>query len=322
MNTASYVDNLIAELKASGCSKEEAVVKLAEACVGWPYVYGARGEKCTPSIRKRYYNNYTTRNPGEAEQIKKNCEVMCGKASCANCKFYPGGDTRCYDCRGFSYWVLLQFGIKIQGGGATSQWNDNTNWEVKGTIDQYNGQVACFFQRDTKKPNVMSHTGLLVGNNMIVHCSGTVKKEKLYKKITHFAVPKGLDGGVVPGPTPTPTPTHSTIKRGSVGDDVKYCQSLLIKLGYDLGAYGADGKFGAKTETAVKAFQTSKNLKADGIVGKATWAALEEAAGGDTPQPAPVEKLYTLTIPHLTVAGIDALKAVYTLPTGAIIIEE
>lgn len=59
-------------------------------------------------------------------------------------------------------------------------------------------------------------------------------------------------------------------------------QQNLIKLGYGslLRPYGADGKDGAKTRAAVKAFQRdynkqfNKNIKVDGIPGPQTYAAL------------------------------------------------
>jgi peptidoglycan hydrolase-like protein with peptidoglycan-binding domain len=35
-----------------------------------------------------------------------------------------------------------------------------------------------------------------------------------------------------------------------------------------------DGKFGAKTEAAVKAFQLERRLTVDGKVGPKTWAAI------------------------------------------------
>lgn len=67
---------------------------------------------------------------------------------------------------------------------------------------------------------------------------------------------------------------HPTLRKGSRGNEVKELQTVLMALGYDLGKYGADGEFGAATENAVRAFQKDKNLKVDGIVGKATWKAL------------------------------------------------
>jgi putative chitinase len=56
------------------------------------------------------------------------------------------------------------------------------------------------------------------------------------------------------------------LKVGSEGADVKKLQE---KLGVE-----AIGKFGPKTEAAVKAWQKSNGLKDDGIVGDATWSKL------------------------------------------------
>lgn len=74
--------------------------------------------------------------------------------------------------------------------------------------------------------------------------------------------------------------TMNTLRNGSKGDDVKTLQTLLNTYG----GYGltADGIFGAKTESAVKAFQKSRGLIADGIVGTKTWAALGITASGST----------------------------------------
>lgn len=65
---------------------------------------------------------------------------------------------------------------------------------------------------------------------------------------------------------------------GCEGDDVKELQTLLVKAGYSVGSYGADGDFGDGTETAVKKFQKDKGLEVDGVVGNATWAALRGAS--------------------------------------------
>lgn len=63
----------------------------------------------------------------------------------------------------------------------------------------------------------------------------------------------------------------------SQSEDVMAYQKQLIALGYDLGEYGSDGVAGKDTLKAVKAFQESKGLRVDGIVGPATRAALIRA---------------------------------------------
>jgi putative chitinase len=54
------------------------------------------------------------------------------------------------------------------------------------------------------------------------------------------------------------------LKIGSSGADVSKLQTALGLV--------ADGNFGPKTESAVKAFQTKNGLTADGIVGDSTWS--------------------------------------------------
>ena len=61
------------------------------------------------------------------------------------------------------------------------------------------------------------------------------------------------------------------------GEEIKKFQEKLIKLGYSCGIDGADGEFGPNTLIAVKKFQEEYGLEVDGLVGKATLDALEEA---------------------------------------------
>lgn len=65
-----------------------------------------------------------------------------------------------------------------------------------------------------------------------------------------------------------------TIKYGSQGEAVKQAQEALIKLGYNLNKYGADGIFGAETKSAVVKFQTDRGIDVDGIIGPITWKEL------------------------------------------------
>jgi len=66
------------------------------------------------------------------------------------------------------------------------------------------------------------------------------------------------------------------LKKGSSGPDVLTLQSTLKQLGFD--PHGVDGMFGPGCEAAVIAFQQSKGLTPDGIVGPATMAALQTSA--------------------------------------------
>jgi cell wall-associated NlpC family hydrolase len=63
----------------------------------------------------------------------------------------------------------------------------------------------------------------------------------------------------------------SAIRMGDQGDEVTQLQSALTSLGYSV---AIDGDFGSATARAVKAFQESRGLEADGLVGAATYRAL------------------------------------------------
>jgi len=85
------------------------------------------------------------------------------------------------------------------------------------------------------------------------------------------------------------------LKLGSEGEDVK---KLQIKLGVD-----PIGKFGPKTDAAVKAWQSANGLPADGVVGPATWAKLMGESTTSAPvvltEPAPVPSVGGLKLEKL-----------------------
>jgi peptidoglycan hydrolase-like protein with peptidoglycan-binding domain len=68
----------------------------------------------------------------------------------------------------------------------------------------------------------------------------------------------------------------STLRRGSTSNDVRLLQQRLNAArtipGISLPLLTVDGIFGARTEAAVRQFQTLLNLTVDGIVGSRTWA--------------------------------------------------
>ena len=67
---------------------------------------------------------------------------------------------------------------------------------------------------------------------------------------------------------------NNKLAKGSRGFDVLELQWRLNRFRYMI---TADGVFGANTENAVKEFQRSRGLTADGIVGPMTWEKLYEA---------------------------------------------
>ena len=74
---------------------------------------------------------------------------------------------------------------------------------------------------------------------------------------------------------------YPTLQEGDEGPLVTYMQSLL--------PHSADGDFGPITKDEVEAYQKSRGLKVDGIVGEQTWDALENEAPPVRPEPLPGE---------------------------------
>lgn len=75
----------------------------------------------------------------------------------------------------------------------------------------------------------------------------------------------------------------TVLKRGSRGTDVRTIQYYLNFIAFfndRLPEIKADGIFGPATENSVKAFQREYGLTVDGIVGRATWYALQDAYYG------------------------------------------
>lgn len=282
MNDYIQVDQMIDNWKKIGMSKAEIVIATAQACMAWPYVFGAWGELCTPANRKR-------RKRDDHPTIVSKCQVLNGKkSSCSGCGWLPGGiNVRIYDCRGFTDWTLNQVGIDLQGEGCTSQWNSASNWVEKGLIkDMPRDRVCVLFKANG---NIMEHTGLWLLNDMVIHCSAGVQTGKL-KNFTHYAIPAGLYEDL------KPKERKPTLRRGSKGDYVKELQEILQRLGYDLGKYGVDSNFGRTTEKAVKAFQKNAGIGVDGIVGAATWAALDLTKDQYAKPQDPDARTYTVVI--------------------------
>lgn len=241
--------------------------------VGNPYVFGATGKMCTPAYRQARANQY----PEYAEKIKKNCPRMSGKATeckgCRWCDLETGKGKNAYDCAQLTRWCMDAIGVSLVSG-ANSQWKQ-TDWEEAGEIGTIPRDKLCLVYRedaDGKK----HHAGVYLGDGWIVHAKGHdygVVRELLGNpKFTHWGIPMGLYTEI----------EHLPLKNGDSGAAVRELQTLLNQYGYRL---TVDGKFGPKTEDAVKQYQASKGLMVTGICSEGTWDAL---TGSGTPaEPVP-----------------------------------
>ncbi len=258
-------------MKAEGTSRAGIVRELSACCIGWPYVFAAAGEDCTPEWRR---NRARHSNEKYAKAIVDNCPVLSGKqATCAGCKW---AGVLCFDCRGFTRWLLAQAGVPLYGETVTTQWETASNWAAKGNIDTLPRSLVCNVFRP-------GHTGMYLGNGSVRHCGGRkgqVVEEALpgNPKWERWGIPAGLytnDELKKAGVNVDESKNIPTLRRGSRGEQVKLLQEALNELpagaGNDL---KIDGVFGAETEKAVKSYQADHGLTVDGVVGKKTWKAL------------------------------------------------
>src|SRR5260370_33050024 len=70
------------------------------------------------------------------------------------------------------------------------------------------------------------------------------------------------------------------IRRGERSPAVQDLQARLERLGIEVAPQELGGDFGPTTEMAVRAFQQSRGLDVDGIVGDDTWRVLVESSWG------------------------------------------
>ncbi len=264
MYTASYAAAELARWKAEGAARAIMVRKLAYLCKSWGYVFGAAGEMCTVGNRKKFAGY----RPAYQSKIYGACPVLSDKQpECDGCQWV---DTRIFDCRGFTRWLLATVGVPLFGGTVTDQWEARGNWVVKGDIqDMPRSLVCCVFRP--------SHTGMYMGDGSVIHCSGTVKQEDLPGRPNweRFGIPAGLYTNAeleAAGVKFDPAKNIPTLRKGNSGDIVRQMQEALNRHGENL---AVDGIFGAKTEEAIKYFQREKGLTVDGIVGPKTRAALD-----------------------------------------------
>jgi peptidoglycan hydrolase-like protein with peptidoglycan-binding domain len=100
--------------------------------------------------------------------------------------------------------------------------------------------------------------------------------------VKKFQASVGIDADGVVGPITwlnidEADQSEPILKKGSTGLPVRRLQNRMTRAEFDTG--GVDGRFGTKTEAAVKELQEQAALEIDGIVGPATWEVVDTFEG-------------------------------------------
>lgn len=281
--------------------KASQLVKFCKDMVGMPYWYGTCVYACTSSLlaskSKQYPSHYAS---SRTSRYKK--DISEHKV--------------CMDCigmiKGF-FWTNGGVGVReyINGGPAFTRKYASNGCPDKGANGMLswlkskgcqNGKIATL----PEVPGVLlfssGHVGVYIGNGYAVEARGfnygVVRTKVASRSWTEWAyLPASMleydtisgistDNDTTSGSTANTSEEKKTyelgdrvLKRGSKGDDVSKLQEYLVKLGYNLGTYGAakngiDGNMGSKTVNAVKAFQTANGLSVTGEYCKNTHKAL------------------------------------------------
>lgn len=213
-------------------------------------------------------------------------------------------------------------------GGAKARSHGVPDTNANGMIQQCYDVTTDFTTIEVGEGLWMDgHWGLYVGNGRAVECTGRWDNCVQITAVHNIGKISGLNGrfwtkhGKLPwvkysGVADTIEPEvielgSRVIRKGTQGTDVKELQEDLMRLGYSLPQYGADGECGKETVNAIKIFQEDHNLEVDGEFGKESYKALQKALQnqGQTAPADPAKPKYTVTIKHLDKAEADEIKA-------------
>ena len=255
------------------------------------YIYGQQGSEWTQAKQTAMANNKKD-DPNYTESIKYGSQWIGHKV---------------WDCSGLTRQAAKAAGADIHhGSNSTYLYDCSHKGELTDGMALPVGAFVFVYKNGRR-----THIGTVTGDNEVTEASCArlgVIKSKIHKdKWKEWGLCKGVAFDFIPGEDPDDRPT---LRKGDAGPYVMLAQTELINRGYDLGSWGADGKFGNATEKAVTQFQKDWGLKVDGVIGPNTWAMLDST---------PVKVTYKVTIPHLSLADAEALAALYD---GAVIVKE
>ena len=214
-----------------------------------------------------------------------------------------------YDCSSFVISAFEQAGVSLREAGASYTGNMREPMIACGFVDvtlQIGLDSGYGLQPGDVLLNYASHTCICIGGGKVANCrtnegnpqSGDQSGNEIriqgywnypwncvlrYKGSHIGSNVSGSDSesGYAAAP-------RTVLRKGMRGEDVKALQEKLNSLGPDYNCGAADGIFGQNTFRAVVAFQEDHHLDADGIAGRLTQAAIEEALKDPAPPAAEI----------------------------------
>ncbi|MBQ6555079.1 MAG: peptidoglycan-binding protein [Firmicutes bacterium] len=144
-----------------------------------------------------------------------------------------------------------------------------------GIVTKYSGKTLYTIEGNTSSATISTNGGMVanksysISNTYIVYIC---KPNYTAKSTTTVSSSSKTSSSSSTAKKTTASVSYPTLQKGASGYKVKALQFMLNN--YNSSKITVDGTFGAATFNAVKAFQKSKGLSQDGIVGAGTWGKL------------------------------------------------
>lgn len=150
----------------------------ALSLIGQGYIYGAKGQICSPEFRQQ-----------QAQQYPEQASRILGEGA-------KWDGVPVWDCAQLTRASAAAGGVTLVSG-STSQWT-KTDWDETGEINTIpEGEILFLYRRQKGSSTTMQHTGVAIGDGTCVHARGTsygvVRQNMPDYPWTHWARPKWPD---------------------------------------------------------------------------------------------------------------------------------
>lgn len=270
--------NVLAGLKSAKSVREASDIFLTQ--FEMPADTSEAIKKARASYGEKYYNEFiqnvkTSDSPvkndtaGIIEKAVTFMEQIANDPSHGYDQVYRWNEKGDYDCSSLVVSAWQAAGVPVKDNGATNTWTINDVFPKCGFSDVTNSvdlSTGFNLKRGDVLLNVNKHVAIYCGNGNEVEASinekGTATggspgdqtgREILIRPYRNYPWDKVLR---YTGGQTVQTSSEGVLRIGSKGDAVKVMQTMLEKIGYNLGRYGCDGDFGNDTLNALIKFQS------------------------------------------------------------------